>query len=106
MESFNINMEHAVLHNIQQGNNNTMKICEQPTTSVSAEEWEKLKRELYYIANQQAESNIAKNTHQLIEKKDQKQLKEFFIKNMPSFVRDVMVNVTSDALLVLCKLLF
>ena len=106
MSKFHLDMNTAQVNSLQIGDGNTQYIAQTTTTDISQKEWLQLKNELYQMLEQHSGSEIIKKSYLMIEQKNKSGVKHFFSEQMPSFIRDVMVNLTADSLLVLCKLLF
>ena len=106
MAKYHFDMGEAKISNQQIGDGNTQYMMQVNTADISSKEWLQLEHELYQMLKQNRDNEIFQKSYNLVEHKDNIGIKNFFSKHMPTFVRDVMVNLTADGLLILCKVLF
>lgn len=97
----NINLNGATIGNLQQGDWNTIYNENQRIIKLESEDWNILEYELQNMKKINSNSVAVNETLHMVQEKNIVGIKRIWKDKMIPFIRDVLVNLTSDGLIVL-----
>lgn len=97
----NMNLNGAMIGNLQQGDWNTIYNGNQRIGNPDNQDWAILEYELRNMKKNNSDSIAVDETLQMVQEKNTAGIKRIWKDRMVPFIRDVLVNLTSDGLIVL-----
>lgn len=101
MSDFKMNLSGATIGNLQQGDWNTIHNGNQQIGNLCNQDWDILEYELKNIKKSNSDSVIVNETLHMVRNRNKDGIKRIWKDKMSPFIRDVLVNLTSDGLIVL-----